>query len=68
MMKVSDPIMFGHCVRAYYKNAFDKHAKIFEELGVDANNGGGDAYEKLASLPADQADPIKADLDACLTS
>ena len=68
MMKVSDPIMFGHCVRAYYKNAFDKHAKIFEELGVDANNGVGDAYEKLASLPADQADAIKADLDACLTS
>ena len=68
MMKVSDPIMFGHCVRAYYRNAFDKHAKIFEELGVDANNGVGDAYEKLASLPADQADAIKADLDACLTS
>ena len=68
MMKVSDPIMFGHCVRAYYKNAFDKHAKIFEELGVDANNGVGDAYEKLASLPAEQADAIKADLDACLTS
>ena len=53
MMKVSDPIMFGHCVRAYYRNAFEKHAKIFEELGVDANNGVGDAYEKLASLPAD---------------
>ena len=68
MMKVSDPIMFGHCVRAYYRNAFDKHAKIFEELGVDANNGVGDAYERLASLPADQADAIKADLDACLTS
>ena len=47
MMKVSDPIMFGHCVRAYYKNAFDKHIAIFEELGVDADNGIGDAYEKI---------------------
>ena len=66
MMKVSDPIMFGHCVRAYYKDAFDKHAAVFEELGVDANNGVGDAYEKIQSLPADQAAEIKADLDACL--
>ena len=66
MMKVSDPIMFGHCVRAYYKDAFKKHAAVFEELGVDASNGVGDAYEKIQSLPADQADTIKADLDACL--
>ena len=66
MMKVSDPIMFGHCVRAYYKDAFEKHAAVFEELGVDANNGVGDAYEKIQSLPSDQAAEIKADLDACL--
>jgi len=68
MMKVSDPIMFGHCVRAYYKDAFEKHAAVFEELGVDANNGVGDAYEKIQSLPADQAAEIKADLDACLAN
>lgn len=68
MMKVSDPIMFGHCVRAYYKSAFEKHAAVFEELGVDANNGIGDAYDKIGQLPAEQAGQIKADLDACLES
>lgn len=68
MMKVSDPIMFGHCVRTYYKDAFEKHAAVFEELGVDANNGVGDAYEKIALLPADEAAAIRADLDACLAS
>ncbi len=68
MMKVSDPIMFGHCVRAYYKAAFEKHAAVFEELGVDVNNGVGDAYEKIQQLPADQAAEIKADLDACMTN
>ena len=66
MMKISDPIMFGHCVRAYYKDAFDKHITVFEELGVDANNGVADAYEKIESLPMEQAHAIKADLDACL--
>jgi isocitrate dehydrogenase len=65
MMKVSDPILFGHCVRAYYRDAFEKHAGVFEELGVDANNGIGDAYEKIEQLPADQAAEIRADLDAC---
>ena len=66
MMKISDPIMFGHCVRAYYKDAFDKHITVFEELGVDANNGVADAYEKIESLPMEQAHAIKVDLDACL--
>jgi isocitrate dehydrogenase len=65
MMKISDPILFGHCVRVYYKDAFEKHAAVFEELGVDANNGIGDAYDKINNLPADQAAAIKADLDAC---
>ncbi|MBT4162452.1 MAG: NADP-dependent isocitrate dehydrogenase [Gammaproteobacteria bacterium] len=65
MMKVSDPIMFGHCVRAYYKDAFEKHNEVFEQIGVDVNNGIGDAYDKISSLPADQAAGIKADLDAC---
>ena len=66
MMKVSDPIIFGHAVRAYYKPAFEKHAKVFERLGVDLNNGVGDAYEKIEQLPEAEAQAIKADLDACL--
>ena len=65
MMKVSDPIIFGHAVKAYYKDAFVKHGELFEQLGVDANNGIGDAYEKIKSLPADQQAAVKADLDAC---
>ena len=68
MMKVSDPIIFGHAVRAYYKSAFEKHAKVFEELGVDANNGIGDAYEKIAQLSEERREIIQADLDACLTN
>jgi isocitrate dehydrogenase len=67
MMKISDPIMFGHAVRAYYERALNKHAAVFEELHFDANNGIGDAYDKIKSLPADQSALIKADLDACLT-
>ena len=47
MMKVSDPIIFGHAVRAYYHAAFAAHEEVFAELGVDANNGIGDAYEKF---------------------
>ncbi len=67
MMKVSDPIIFGHAVKAYYQSAFAKHEAVFAELGVDANNGIGDAYDKVQRLPQDQRDEIKADLDACLT-
>ena len=67
MMKVSDPILFGHVVRAYYDAAIDKHADALAAIGFDANNGIGDAYDKLSALPADQADAIRADLDACLT-
>ncbi len=65
MMKISDPIIFGHGVRAYYKDAFKKHAAVFEEIGVDTRNGVGDAYEKIKQLPADQAAMIEADLNAC---
>ena len=65
MMKVSDPILFGHGVKAFYKAAFDKYAAVFAELGVDANNGVGDAYSKIESLPEAQAAEIRADLDAC---
>ena len=68
MMKVSDPIIFGHAVKAYYRDAFAKHADVFAELGVDPNNGVGDAYDKIQILPPDQQIAIKADLDACLAN
>ncbi|MBT8106560.1 MAG: NADP-dependent isocitrate dehydrogenase [Woeseiaceae bacterium] len=64
MMKVSDPIMFGHCVRAYYGDVFDKHAAVFDEIGVDANNGIGDVYAKIDELDEDKQDEIRADLEA----
>ena len=64
MMKVSDPIMFGHAVRAYYKDVFDKYAATFDELGVDPDNGIGDAYAKIQKLPADTRAAIEADLQA----
>jgi len=64
MMKVSDPIMFGHAVKVFYKDVFAKHAATFEQLGVDADNGIGDVYAKIARLPADQKVEIEADLQA----
>ncbi|MXR68520.1 NADP-dependent isocitrate dehydrogenase [Shewanella sp. JBTF-M18] len=64
MMKVSDPIMFGHAVKVFYKSLFDKHGELFEELGVDVNNGFGDVYAKIASLPADKKAEIEADIAA----
>ena len=67
MMKVSDPIIFGHAVRAYYKEALAKHAAALKPLGIDLRNGIGDVYDKLRQLPAAEAKAIKADLDACLT-
>ena len=63
MMKVSDPIMFGHAVRAYYSDVFDKYGDVFEKIGVDANNGIGDVYTKITELPKDQQDAIKADIE-----
>ncbi|PCI75240.1 MAG: isocitrate dehydrogenase (NADP(+)) [SAR86 cluster bacterium] len=65
MMKVSDPIIFGHAVTVFYEEAFNKHAAIFAELGVDANNGVGDVYSKIKSLPDVQREEIEADLKAC---
>ena len=62
MMKVSDPIMFGLAVEAYYKDVFQKHAALFEQLGVDASNGIGDVYIKIQVLPAEQKAEIEADL------
>jgi len=68
MMKVSDPIMFGHAVRAYYKDVFDKHAATFDQLGVDPDNGIGDVYAKIQKLPADTRAAIEADLQAAYTT
>ncbi|MDX5445844.1 MAG: NADP-dependent isocitrate dehydrogenase [Zoogloeaceae bacterium] len=65
MMKVSHPIVFGHCVRIYYKDAFEKHGKLFDELGINVNNGMVDLYEKIKTLPESQRDEIIRDLHAC---
>ena len=65
MMKVSHPIVFGHCVRIFYKEAFEKHGALFDELGVDVNNGIGNLYDKLETLPEAQRDEIVRDLHAC---
>ncbi len=64
MMKVSDPIMFGHAVTVYYRDVFDKHADLFAEIGVEANNGIGDVYAKIADLPDEQREQIEADIQA----
>jgi isocitrate dehydrogenase len=64
MMKVSDPILFGHAVSVYYKDVFAKHAAVFQQLGVNPRNGIGDAYAKIQSLPAAQKAQIEADLKA----
>jgi len=64
MMKVSDPIIFGHCVKVYYKDAIAKHADTIAKLGVNFNNGLGDLYGKIQSLPADQRAQIEADIQA----
>ena len=68
MMKVSDPIIFGHAVRVYYKDVFDKHATTFDTLGVDTRNGLGDVYAKIADLPDDQRSEIETDLQAVYQS
>ncbi len=64
MMKVSDPIMFGHAVNVYYKDVFAKHAATFEKIGVDTRNGLGDVYAKIAELPDEQRTEIEADIQA----
>lgn len=68
MMKVSDPIMFGHAVTVYFKDVFEKYADIFSELGVDASNGLGDVYAKIAVLPEEKRDAIEADIQAVYQS
>ena len=64
MMKVSDPIIFGHAVNVYYRDVFEKHAETFKKLGVDSRNGLGDVYAKIASLPDDQRKEIETDIQA----
>ena len=64
MMKISDPIIFGHVVNVYYKDVFAKHAAVFEEIGVDTRNGLGDVYAKIADLPENQRKEIETDIQA----
>ncbi len=68
MMKVSDPIMFGHAVSVYYKDVFAKYADTFEKLGVDVKNGLGDVYAKIKSLPDAEREAIEADIAAVYQS
>ncbi len=65
MMKVSHPIVFGHCVRMFYKEAFEKHGALLDSLGVNVNNGMADLYNKIADLPVSQRDEIVRDIHAC---
>ncbi|MEI7895345.1 MAG: NADP-dependent isocitrate dehydrogenase, partial [Myxococcales bacterium] len=64
MMKISDPVMFGHAVSVYYKAVFDKHADIIKELGVNVNNGLGDLYAKIQALPEAKRTGVEADIQA----
>lgn len=64
MMKISDPIMFGHCVSVFYQDVLTKHADVIKEIGVNVNNGIGDLYAKMAKLPAAKQAEIEADLAA----
>ena len=66
MMKVSHPIVFGHAVTVFYKEVFEKHGKLFEELGVNPNNGIGSVYDKIASLPRSKREEIEEDIHLCL--
>ena len=68
MMKVSDPIIFGHAVKTYFADLFTKHGETFDALGVDVNNGFGDLVERIAELPADKHAEITADIEAALAT
>jgi isocitrate dehydrogenase len=65
MMKISDPIMFGHCVKVYFKDALEKHADTLKSIGANPNQGLGDILAKLGKLPADKQAEIEADINAC---
>src|SRR4030042_3000098 len=64
MMKISDPIMFGHAVSVYYKDVFEKHGAVLKELGVNPNNGLGDLYAKIKKLPEARRAEIEEDIQA----
>ncbi|MDG0974258.1 MAG: NADP-dependent isocitrate dehydrogenase [Crocinitomicaceae bacterium] len=64
MMKVSDPIIFGHAVRTFFKDLFEKHGNTFDDLGVNVNNGFGDLINKISTLPADKRQEIENDIEA----
>src|SRR5207244_5404399 len=64
MMKISDPIIFGYAVRTFFRDVFDKHAAVFREIGVDANNGLGDLYAAIKRLPQAKQVEIEADIQA----
>ena len=66
MMKVSDPIIFGQAVEVFFSDVFDKHAAVFEELGINPDNGLGDVYTKIQSLPESQGEEIETDIETCL--
>ena len=65
MMKVSDPILFGHAVSVYFKDVFSKHADTFKELDINPNNGLGALLQQIKQLPADKQVEIEADIQAC---
>ncbi len=65
MMKVSDPVIFGHCVTVFFDKAFQKHGALFKELGVNPNNGLGDVFDKIEGLPRAQRKEIELDIEAC---
>ena len=68
MMKVSDPIIFGHAVKAFFNDVFDKHQAKLDEVGVNVNNGFGDLLSKIEQLPNDDKQAILKDIDACYAS
>ena len=65
MMKVSDPIIFGHCVRVYFRDLIAKHGPLLEELGVDFNNGFGDLLSRIEALPGEKQEELRKDIQSC---
>jgi len=65
MMKVSDPIIFGHVVSVFFEDVFEKHDSVFKELGISPNNGLGDLYAKIKTLPEEKRTEIKVDIKKC---
>ena len=64
MMKVSDPVLFGHAVSIFYSELFENHRELFEQIGITPNNGLGDVSSKIENLPPEQQNQIKQDIDS----